>query len=40
MGHVIGIHAETSIDPRLFGLSDMLGTSIQIVVDTEFDKVP
>ena len=40
MGHVIGIHAETSIDPRLFGLSDMLGTSIRIVVDTEFDKVP
>jgi polyisoprenoid-binding protein YceI len=40
MGHVIGIHAEASIDPHHFGLPDMLGDSIQIVVDTEFDKVP
>jgi polyisoprenoid-binding protein YceI len=40
MGHVIGIHAETSINPHRFGLPDMLGDSIQIVVDTEFDKVP
>jgi polyisoprenoid-binding protein YceI len=40
MGHVIGIHAETSIDPHHFGLPDMLEDSIRIVVDTEFDKVP
>jgi polyisoprenoid-binding protein YceI len=40
MGHVIGIHAETSINPHRFGLPELLGDSIQIVVDTEFDKVP
>jgi polyisoprenoid-binding protein YceI len=40
MGHVIGIHAETSINPHHFGLPDMFGDSIQIVVDTEFDKAP
>jgi len=40
MGHVIGIHAETSINPHRFGLPDMFGDAIQIVVDTEFDKVP
>lgn len=40
MGHVIGIHAESSINPHRFGLPDMFGESIQIVVDTEFDKVP
>jgi len=39
MGHVIGIHAETSINPHHFGLPDMFGDSIQLVIDTEFDKV-
>jgi polyisoprenoid-binding protein YceI len=38
MGHVIGIHAETSIDPKTLGLSPFFTTPIPIVIDTEFDK--
>lgn len=40
MGHVIGIHAETTIDPNAIGLSLnlLLKTPIVIAVDTEFDK--
>jgi polyisoprenoid-binding protein YceI len=38
MGHVIGIHAETSIDPKGLGLSPFFTTPIPIVIDTEFDK--
>lgn len=38
MGHVIGIHAESSINPQDFGMSPFFKTPIQIVIDTEFDK--
>ncbi|HEX4860030.1 MAG TPA: YceI family protein, partial [Rhizomicrobium sp.] len=40
MGHVIGIHAETSIDAKAIGLSPdlLLKTPIVIAIDTEFDK--
>lgn len=38
MGHVIGIHAETSINPQDFGMSPFFTTPIQFVIDTEFDK--
>jgi len=38
MGHVIGIHAESSINPQDFGMSPFFKTPIQLVIDTEFDK--
>ena len=38
MGHVIGIHAETAINPQDFGMSPFFKTPIQLVIDTEFDK--
>jgi len=40
MGHVIGIHAETSVDANAIGLPPnlLLKTPIVIAVDTEFDK--
>jgi len=38
MGHVIGIHAETTVDPHRLGLPAILSTPIAIVIDTEFDK--
>ena len=38
MGHVIGIHAETSVDPRALGMSPFFTVPIPIVIDTEFDK--
>ena len=38
MGHVIGIHAETAIDPQAFGMSPFFTTPIQLVIDTEFDN--
>lgn len=39
MGHVIGIHAETSINAADYGLPHILGLQpIQLTVDTEFDK--
>jgi polyisoprenoid-binding protein YceI len=38
MGHVIGIHAETSVDPRRLGLPAILSAPIAIVIDTEFDN--
>lgn len=38
MGHVIGIHAEGSINPQDFGMSPFFKTPIQLVIDTEFDK--
>lgn len=38
MGHVIGIHAETSIDPKVTGLPPVLSAPIQLAIDTEFDK--
>src|SRR5215471_14328318 len=37
MGHVIGIHAEASIDPQVIGLPPMLSAPIAITIDTEFD---
>ena len=39
-GTTKGHDVSTSIDPHHFGLPDMFGDSIQVVVDTEFDKVP
>lgn len=38
MGHVIGMHAETSINPQDFGLPAMFKDPIQLVIDTEFDR--
>lgn len=38
MGYVIGIHAETSIDPHALGLPAILSAPIVIAIDTEFDK--
>lgn len=38
MGHVIGVHAETSIDPQDYALGPFLTAPIAISVDTEFDK--
>ena len=38
IGHVIGIHAETAIDPQTFGMSPFFTVPIQLIIDTEFDK--
>jgi polyisoprenoid-binding protein YceI len=38
MGHVIGIHAETAVDPHALGLPAILSAPIVIAIDTEFDK--
>ncbi len=38
MGHVIGMHAETTINPQDFGFPAMFDTPIQLSVDTEFDR--
>jgi polyisoprenoid-binding protein YceI len=38
MGHVIGIHAETKIDPKTIGLPAILSAPIDLVIDTEFDN--
>jgi polyisoprenoid-binding protein YceI len=38
MGHVIGIHAETAINPQDFNISPFFTTPIQLVIDTEFDN--
>jgi polyisoprenoid-binding protein YceI len=38
MGHVIGIHAETAVDPHALGLPAILSAPIAIVIDTEFDN--
>ena len=38
MGHVIGIHAETAVDPHRLGLPAILSAPIAIVIDTEFDN--
>lgn len=38
MGHVIGIHAETRIDPHAIGLPPILSAPIELAIDTEFDK--
>jgi polyisoprenoid-binding protein YceI len=38
-GHyVIGIHAETSINPQDFGLPDVFDEPIELVIDTEFNR--
>ncbi len=37
MGHVIGIHAEGWIDPKLFNMGPFITDPIQLVIDTEFD---
>jgi polyisoprenoid-binding protein YceI len=40
-GHdVIGVHAETAIDPKDFGLSPVFDEPIELVIDTEFDRKP
>ena len=40
-GHdVIGVHAETMINPRDFGLSPVFDEPIELVIDTEFDRTP
>jgi polyisoprenoid-binding protein YceI len=38
MGHVIGIHAETTIDPKIIGLPPVLSAPIVLAIDTEFDN--
>jgi len=38
MGHVIGIHAEGSINPQDFDLPKAFTTPIGLVIDTEFDR--
>jgi polyisoprenoid-binding protein YceI len=38
MGHVIGIHAETAIDPKAVGLPLIPSVPIELAIDTEFDK--
>jgi polyisoprenoid-binding protein YceI len=38
MGHLIGIHAETTIDPQIIGLPPFFTAPIPITIDTEFDK--
>lgn len=38
MGHVIGIHAETAVDPHKLGLPAIFSAPIAIVIDTEFDN--
>jgi polyisoprenoid-binding protein YceI len=38
MGHVIGIHAEMAIDPKIIGFPPFFTAPIQIAIDTEFDK--
>ena len=37
MGHVIGIHAETWLDPKQFDIGPFFQDPIQLVIDTEFD---
>ena len=37
MGHVIGIHAEGWIDPKMFAMGPFITDPIQLVIDTEFD---
>jgi polyisoprenoid-binding protein YceI len=38
IGHVIGIHAETEVDPGILGLPPILSAPIAIVIDGEFDN--
>ena len=38
MGHVIGIHAVTTVDPKTIGLPAVFADPIEIAVDTEFTK--
>ena len=38
IGHVIGIHAEGSINPQDYGMSPFFKEPIQLVIDTEFDN--
>jgi polyisoprenoid-binding protein YceI len=37
MGHVIGVHAETAINPQDYGLPAFFQDPIAITIDTEFD---
>ncbi len=37
---VIGIHAESAINPQDFGMGPFFTTPIELVIDTEFDKKP
>ncbi len=40
-GHdVIGVHAETAINPTDFGLSPVFDEPIELVIDSEFDRAP
>lgn len=40
-GHdVIGVHAETAINPQDFGLPSVFDEPIELVIDTEFDRAP
>jgi polyisoprenoid-binding protein YceI len=38
MGHVIGLHAVTHVDPKALGLQAPLSDPIEIAIDTEFTK--
>ncbi|HEY1708728.1 MAG TPA: YceI family protein [Rhizomicrobium sp.] len=38
MGHVIGVHAETKINPQDYAMSSFFVEPIALVIDTEFDR--
>ncbi|HEX4535175.1 MAG TPA: YceI family protein [Rhizomicrobium sp.] len=38
LGHVMGIHAEGTINPQDYGMSAFFQEPIQLAIDTEFDK--
>jgi len=40
MGHVIGVHAEASINPQDFGFPAVFNEPIGLAIDTEFDLKP
>jgi len=40
MGHVIGVEAQTSIDPQAYGMPAIFTEPIEITIDAEFDKKP
>ncbi len=40
MGHVIGVAAQTAIDPQAYGMPAIFTEPIEITIDAEFDKKP
>ncbi|MGH6956038.1 MAG: YceI family protein [Caulobacteraceae bacterium] len=39
-GAVIGVHAHTELDPKIYSLPGFITGPIQLVIDTEFDQKP